>query len=115
MAYLLAIAVIAVGVVIAVKLYRQYTLAPYQVRIITVTDLSDTGVTVTFEVTRPAGEPALCTLLAHTRDGEEVGRATVTVPAGPPGETVTKITYTLPTTKRPVTGEVPGCGPAPSS
>ena len=108
---MLATLVVVAGLGIAVKLYQQYALAPYQVRIISVTDLTDTAVTVTFEVTKPPGQAALCTVLGHTRDGEEVGRADVRIPAGEADETVTKITYTLATTKRPVTAEVPGCGP----
>jgi hypothetical protein len=103
--------VVLAGLGIAVKLYQQYSLAPYQVRVISVTDLSDTSVTVTFEVTTPPGRPALCTVLAHTRAGEQVGRAEVEIPAGASGQTKSRITYTLATTKRPVTGEVPGCGP----
>jgi len=103
--------VVLAGVGIAVKLYRQYTLAPYQVRIISVTGLTDTSVTVTFEVTKPAGQGASCTILGHTRDGLEVGHAEITVPPGNPDETTVKVTYTLTTSKRAVTGEVPGCGP----
>jgi hypothetical protein len=110
MTYVLAAAVVVAGLGIAVKLYRQYGLAPYQVRVINVTDLTDSAVTVTFEVRKPAGEPATCTVLGHTRDGAEVGRASVDVPAGN-GETTARITYTLSTTGRPVTAEVPGCGP----
>ena len=110
-AYGLAIAVAGLGLLIAVKLYRQYAQAPYQVNIISVTNLTDTGFTVTFDVRLPAGQPAVCTVRGHTREGEEVGRAEVSVPAGAPGETTTRVTYTLRTTKRPVTGEVPGCGP----
>jgi Domain of unknown function (DUF4307) len=112
--YALAALVVLAGTAIAVKLFRQYTLAPYQARVISVTNLTDHQVRVTFEVSKPAGEPALCTLLAHTRDGEEVGKAEVRVPPGARDETRTRITYTLATTKRPVTGEVSGCGPAPS-
>ncbi len=110
--YTLAALVVVAGVGIAVKLYQQYSLAPYQVRVISVTNLTDTQVTVLFEVTKPAGEPALCTVQGHTRDGEQVGKVEVAVPAGAAGETTTQVTYTLVTTKRPVTAEVPGCGPA---
>lgn len=108
--WLLASVVAIAGVAIAVKLYRQYSQAPYQVRIITVTNLSDSGVTVTFEVTKPAGRAATCTVQAHTRDGVEVGKAEVDVPAQAPQ--TSRVTYTLATTARPMTGEVPGCGPA---
>jgi len=112
LAWVLAIVVAAAGLGVAVKLYSQYADAPYQVRIVRVTDLSDDRVTVTFEVRLPAGASAKCTVLAHTRDGEEVGRAEVTVPPAVPGQRTAVVTYTLATSKRPVTGEVPGCGPA---
>lgn len=110
--YALAALVLLAGTAIAVKLYRQYALAPYQVRVLTVTNIEEQQVTVTFEVRKPAGEPALCTVRARSREGEEVGRAEVRVPGGAADETTSRVTYTLQTTKRPVTGEVPGCGPA---
>jgi hypothetical protein len=110
--YALAGLVVIAGAGIALKLYQQYTLAPYQVQVLNVTNLTDTQVTVLFEVSKPAGQPALCTVQGHTREGEEVGKAEVPVPAGSPDETTTQVTYTLVTTKRPVTAEVPGCGPA---
>jgi hypothetical protein len=109
--YALATLVVVGGVGIAIKLYQQYAEAPYQVRIISVTNLTDTHVTVLFEVRKPAGEKALCTVLGHTRDGEQVGIGEVEVPGGAPDETTRQVTYTLVTTKRPVTAEVPGCGP----
>lgn len=111
MTWVLATFVVIAGVAIAAKLYDQYTLAPYQVRIVGVTDVTDTHVTVTFEVTTPPGEAAACTVRARARSGEEVGRARVIVPPGGPDQTKTTFTYTLATTSRPVTGEVPGCGP----
>jgi hypothetical protein len=107
--------VAAGGLAVAVKLYRQYALAPYQVQILGVRDLTDSSVTVTFEVTKPAGQPAMCTVIAHSRNGLEVGKAQVRVPGGAADQTVARVTYTLPTSARPVTGEVPGCGPAPGS
>jgi uncharacterized protein DUF4307 len=109
--YALATVVVAGCLAIAWKLYQQYAQAPYQVRVISVTDLTDTRVTVTFEVTKPAGLPAQCTVLGHTRAGLEVGRAEVVVAAGTPDQTTARVTYTLVTTGRPVTAEVPGCGP----
>ena len=110
--WMLGILVAVAGVAMAVKLYQQYADAPYQARVIRVTDLSDRSVTVTFEVRLPAGRGALCTLLAHTRDGLEVGRAVITVPPAPANRATTEVTHTLATSRRPVTGEVSGCGPA---
>jgi hypothetical protein len=107
-AYLLGTVVALAGVGIAIKLYQQYTVAPYQVSDLTVTNLTDTSVTVHFQVSRPDGQAAVCTVKGHTRDGVEVGSAEVGVPAGGTGE----VTYTLKTSQRAMTGEVPGCGPA---
>jgi hypothetical protein len=95
---------------IAVKLYSQYAQAPYQVRVIS-SGVTDAAVTVVFEVTTPPGAGAVCTVLAHTRAGDLVGRAEVDVPAGTLDQTRSRVTYTLATTRRAVTGEVPGCGP----
>lgn len=111
LSYVIATMVVCACVAVAVKLYRQYAQAPYQVHIMSVTDLTDTSVTVTFEVGKPAGEPASCTVLGHTREGEQVGQATVDIPAGEPDQTRMRVTFTLGTSKRPVTAEVPGCGP----
>jgi uncharacterized protein DUF4307 len=109
--FALAALVAVAGVTIAVKLYRQYATAPYQVTVIDITDLGDTSVTVTFDVTTPPGGGATCTVQAHTRDGELVGSAQVKVAPGAADQTVTRVKYTLPTSKRPIAGEVPGCGP----
>jgi hypothetical protein len=103
--------VIALSVAIAVKLYRQYVEAPYEVTIINIRDITDTGVTVTFDVTVPQGGSATCTVQGHTRDGRLVGRAEVDAVAADAAQTTIRVTYSLATTARPVTGEVPGCGP----
>jgi hypothetical protein len=99
--------VIVAGAAVALKLYRQYAEAPYQVRVVSLTGVTDTGVTVTFEVRKPPDAAAVCTVLARGRGGVEVGHARVHVPPG-----TTRVTYTLTTVKPPVTADVPGCGPA---
>ena len=111
MTFVLAGLVVIGGTAIALKLYNQYVVAPYQVTVIDITDLGDHAVTVTFDVTTPPGGGATCTVVAHTRDGELVGSAQVNVAPGAPDQTVTRVKYTLPTSKRPIAGEVPGCGP----
>jgi hypothetical protein len=103
--------VVALGLAIAVKLYRQYAQPPYEVMNLNVTDLRDDAVTVTFDVRVPAGEGASCTVQGHTRDGLRVGWQRIDVPPGNADQTVLRVTYTLATTARPMTGEVPGCGP----
>ena len=99
------------GVAMAGRLYQQYADPLYAVDNLNVTQLSDTGVTVEFDVRVPAGEGASCTVQGHTRFGELVGDATVDVPPTGPDATTVHVTYSLATTQRPVTGEVPGCGP----
>jgi hypothetical protein len=104
--------VVLAGVGIAYKLYRQYAVAPYQVINVATSNLSDSSLTVHFTVSLPAGQGARCTVAGHTRDGHEVGRAEIDVPANGPSGTSADVTYTLATSARAVTGEVPGCGPA---
>jgi Domain of unknown function (DUF4307) len=107
----LAAVTLLAGVGIAVKLYQQYAAAPYQVSNITTTQLTDSSFTVRFTVGTPAGKGATCTIVGHTHDGREVGRAEVDVPPKGPSDTSIDVTYTLTTTARAVIGEVPGCGP----
>jgi hypothetical protein len=102
---------VLVGGLIAVKLYQQYGAAPYQVSNLTTSNLTDTSFTVRFTVSQPAGKAARCTVVGHSRDGREVGRGEVEVPAAGPSDTSTPVTFTLTTTARAVIGEVPGCGP----
>jgi hypothetical protein len=99
------------GVGIAVKLYGQYANPPYEVLNLRSVELSDSGVTVDFDVRVPAGEGATCTVQGHTFEGRSVGSAQVDVPPGGAGVTMLHVTYRLATTERPMTGEVPGCGP----
>jgi uncharacterized protein DUF4307 len=102
---------VLVATLIAVKLYQQYAAAPYQVSNVTTTNLTDTSFTVHFTVSQPAGKPARCTIVGHTRDGLEVGRGEVEVPAAAPSDSSSQVTFTLATTARAVIGEVQGCGP----
>lgn len=71
--------------------------------------ITDRGVTITFQVSRPAGTAAVCLLRARARTGAEVGSAKVPVPAGP--ESVRSVSYRLATTTTPITGEVEACRP----
>lgn len=68
-------------------------------------------VKVTFDVNRPDGEPVQCLVRARDRQGAEIGRALIRVPAG---RRHVVVTHTLPTKGRPNTGEVLGCSPVKS-
>lgn len=101
-------AVVAVlgGLAISVRMYQQYGDGDISGQIIGY-ETHDASVDITFSVSKPDGEPAVCQVRARSRDGAEVGRADVSVPPG--GETVT-VTYTLTTSgDRPVSGEVQRC------
>lgn len=107
----LALAVVAGGTVIAVKLYKQYGDPAYEADTVTYA-IRDESVDITFQVTKPGGTPAQCQVRARSRDGAEVGRAEVDIPPGEPDGDHVTVTYTLPTTgQRAVVIEVQRCYP----
>ena len=67
------------------------------------------SVTITFEVRKRAAAAAVCILRARDRDGAEVGRREVAVPARPDGQRTSVLSETVTTTGRPVTGELYSC------
>jgi hypothetical protein len=102
---LLGVAVLA-GVIVAVVAYRN--LGPQPITgTQTALVFGDHSVRVTFAVTRDQPErPADCIIRALSRDGAEVGRKEVYVPAA--GGSI-QLNAVLRTTKEPVTGDVYGC------
>ncbi|MGH3648617.1 MAG: DUF4307 domain-containing protein [Micromonosporaceae bacterium] len=110
-AVLLATLVIIAGLAISLQLYRQYGDPTYQPKVLTFT-IGDGEVTIRFQVYKPGGQPATCIVRARAANGEEVGRAEVAIPAGSPDSDSVTVTYTLATSREPVTGEVVGCAPA---
>jgi hypothetical protein len=104
---LLAGVVAAAGVGLSVRLYQQYGQPDYIPTVTRFYDMTDDGVTVEFVVRKPSDDPATCRVRARARNGEEVGRAEVDVERG----SQVRMTYRLATSKRPVTVEVPACGP----
>jgi len=109
---LLLVGVLVAGLGIAVRLNQLYGTPEYRGVVRSYSNVTDSEITVTFDVYKPPGEPAVCTVRARAVDGAEVGRAEVRVPAGDADTDHVRVTYTLQTERRPVTGEVPGCGPA---
>jgi hypothetical protein len=108
---LLASAVVGAGLFVAWSMYRTYTADSIQSRVTRFDSVTDSSIRVTFEVIKDGGEPATCVVRARSRDGREVGRAEVPVPAGERGGHAVTVTYTLATSQRPVTGEVQRCAP----
>ncbi|HEX2418703.1 MAG TPA: DUF4307 domain-containing protein [Micromonosporaceae bacterium] len=111
---LLMSGVIAVGLAISLQLYRQYGDPEYRPAVLAFQvgeGAAEGTVTIRFQVFKPGGTPGTCIVRARAANGEEVGRAEVDIPAGnPDGQSVT-VTYTLATSREPVTGEVVGCAP----
>ena len=103
----LAVIAAVAGVGLSVRLYQQYGQPDYIPTVTRFYDITDEGVTVEFDVRKPADESATCRVRARARSGEEVGLAEVDVATGSPVRT----TYRLATSKKPVTVEVPACGP----
>jgi hypothetical protein len=97
---------IIASLLIAWSLFDRYGPQDYTGTVVRWSDVTDHQIVITFDVIKPDDRPATCIVRARGADGAEVGYAQVDVPA--PG-TRQRVTYTLATTARPVTGEVPRC------
>ena len=103
--------VLLAGTAVALTLGQQYgTGRPYGATVVQFHDITDSQVVVEFTVVVPEGETAVCAVRARNSAGAEVGREEVRVDP-PPGERQPRVTHTLNTTERPVTGEVQRCWP----
>ena len=108
---LLVAGVVLAGAAVAVVLGQQYgTGRPYGADVVRFYDITDSQVVVEFTVVVPEGETAVCVVRARNSAGVEVGREEVRVDP-PPGQRQPRVTHTLTTTERPVTGEVQRCWP----
>ncbi len=95
------------GVAVGVSLYNQYGGTDYTGNVVRF-DTAKRHVTVTFDVYKPEGADATCMVRARSKDGAQVGNAEVSIEAEDPS---VRVTYTLPTSARPVTGELLRCYP----
>ncbi|GGK14895.1 membrane protein [Pilimelia terevasa] len=99
--------VVAAGVALAVRGYREFGDPAFTPQVISYTDATDTSITIHYRVHLRSGAGAVCAVRARSRDGTVVGRADAAVPAGAPVQR-----YVLRTTGRPFVGEVLRCRPA---
>jgi hypothetical protein len=102
-----AAVVIVATLIVSIKLFQQYGQPEYAPQVRRYFDVTKTGISVEFEVRKPAGKIGTCIVRARSETGEEVGAADVDVPLGE----VVRVTYRLQTTDLPVVVEVPRCGP----
>jgi hypothetical protein len=100
--------VVIAALAISVRLFRQYGQPEYDPTIRRYYDIADTGISVEFQVRKPADKVATCIVRARAATGEEVGVGNVEAPLG--AQVV--VTYRLNTSKRPAAVDVPRCGPA---
>jgi hypothetical protein len=102
-----AVVVIAATLAVSIKLFQQYGRPEYAPEVRRYFDVTNTGISVEFEVRKPADRIGTCIVRARSESGAEVGAADVDVPLGE----VVRVTYRLQTTDLPVVVEVPRCGP----
>ncbi|MFX0594220.1 DUF4307 domain-containing protein [Melissospora conviva] len=107
-AALVAVLLVVTGL-ISVKLYQQYG-PDYSGEVVSYTDITDSQIRITFQVTVPEGEPARCALRARSYDGAQVGYADVLVD-NPGGARQMTQEHLLATTAKPFMAEVLGCRP----
>lgn len=105
----LAIITAAAVLMVTYRLYTQYGANPYQPGQIRYDQVTDSRVTVTFEVSKPADGTAVCRLQAKDRSGAETGYAEVSVGTGARVST----TYAMATGTRAVLVTILGCDAAP--
>ncbi|WP_084130987.1 DUF4307 domain-containing protein [Actinocatenispora sera] len=101
--------VVVAGLAVSVGYYQQYGESEYQAQVVRSRVVSSSTVAMTLRITRPDDEATSCTVRSRAYDGAEVGRATVTLPAGAADDTVG---CSLHTSRMAYTAEVVGCGPA---
>jgi hypothetical protein len=98
------IAVLA-ALAVSVRLFQQYGQPEFAPQVRRFFDITDTGITVEFEVHKPADKMGTCSVRARSANGDEVGLAQVDAPVG--AQVV--VTYRLAPSGRPVVVEVPRC------
>jgi Domain of unknown function (DUF4307) len=100
------VALLLVGVFALVeRLYGRYGNPPYQPRVVTTEQITDTSVTVTLSVRKRDSGPAVCPIQAKDHSGAEVGYAEV--PVGTGG--TVSVRYTLATKGRAYAVDALGC------
>jgi hypothetical protein len=103
--------VVAASVLLSVRLYQRYGQTDYQGQIVGWQKPTAAQMIIKFTVRVPAGEAASCELRVRDYDGNEVGRRTVLVRAGPDA-TVIEAEEPVNTAHLGAVGDVLHCQPA---
>ncbi|THV41978.1 DUF4307 domain-containing protein [Glycomyces buryatensis] len=104
---LLTLGVVAAGVGVAFSLQSQYGQGDYTSSLLAFDDSVPGEVAITFEVYKPEGEGAICRVRSRDMAGAEIGAAEVELPAD--DSTRVEMTFTLPVSGEPNTGEIQRC------
>jgi hypothetical protein len=109
LAVVLSVLFLALLAAIGLLLYGRYGAAQLALQERGFAVLSDDAVRVDFAASPPEGERVWCLVRARRADGAEVGARFVPVERAEGARGPVELSYTLPTTDRAVTGEVPRC------
>ncbi|OBK78867.1 DUF4307 domain-containing protein [Mycobacterium sp. 1164985.4] len=100
---------LVVGVVIAVVAFDRFEGEPVKGELNAYELIDDQTVSVTISVTREdPSQPAVCIVRARSIDGAETGRREVLIP--PSTQQTVQVTAPVKATRRPVIGDIYGCG-----
>ena len=104
---IVAVVVVAAALGISIKMFQQYGQPEYAPQVRRYFNVTDSGVSIEFEVHKPADKVGTCVVRARSKTGEEVGLANVDAPLGDP----VVVTYRLSTSARAFAIDVPRCDP----
>lgn len=101
--------VLVAGVIVAVVAYQRFGSGEVKGELTGYQLLDDETVQVTIGVERPdPSEPVVCIVRARSKDGSETGRREILVPPG--SDRVVQVTAEVKSTRKPVMGDIYGCG-----
>ncbi|MGV0745034.1 DUF4307 domain-containing protein [Mycolicibacterium sp. XJ870] len=105
----IAVAVVIVGVIVALVAFQRFGSGDVKGELTAYELIDDETVSVTVGVTRPDPSlPVVCIVRTRAIDGSETGRREVLVP--PSDQRVVQVTTVVKSTRKPVVGDVYGCG-----
>jgi hypothetical protein len=104
-----AAAVLIAGVIVAVVAFQRFGGGEVKGELTAYQLIDDETVQVTIGVERPdPSQPVVCIVRARSKDGSETGRREILVP--PSTERVVQVTTEVKSTRKPVMGDIYGCG-----
>ncbi|MGV9803223.1 DUF4307 domain-containing protein [Mycobacterium sp. NPDC003449] len=104
-----AAVVVIAGVIVAVVAFQRLGSGEVKGELSAYELIDDETVSVTIGVTRPdPSRPVVCIVRARSIDGSETGRREILVP--PAQQRVVQVTAPVKSTRKPVVGDVYGCG-----